>query len=451
MLPFVLLLGGVVTLGLLGAPDEKGFWPVLVAALGLGALLARDKAAWSEATLAGMSRPIVMLMVLAWLLAGVMASVLGATGLVAALAEVARALGLGGGAFAAAAFLVAAFVSTATGTSLGTIILCAPLLYPIGVALGAAPAFLAGAILGGATFGDNISPVSDTTIASATTQEARMGAVVRSRLRYALPAALVALIGTVVLAGGGAPTGAAIEPANARALLMLLAPMLVIVLLVRGGHLVPTLLAGGFAAAALALGLGLLTVHDLFHVDLASYSAKGLILDGLQRGVGVSVFTLLLMGLTGGLERSGVLARAMAAAERRAHGVRGAEAWIVTLVSAAVMLTTHAVVAILLAGPFARDMGKRFGLPATRRANLLDLTVCTWPFLFPWFIPTILMASMTRGHEGVPALGPWAVGLTNLHAWALLVMVVIAVGFGWGRGRVEETRQAGGAQPVIDR
>ena len=64
-----------------------------------------------------------------------------------------------------------------------------PLIYPAGVGSGVQPAVLVGAILGGATFGDNISPVSDTTIASATTQDADLGGVVRSRMRYALPAA----------------------------------------------------------------------------------------------------------------------------------------------------------------------------------------------------------------------------------------------------------------------
>jgi len=435
--PFALLLAGVITLGIAGAPDERGFWPLLVAALGLGAALARDRKAWSEATLGGMSRPIVMLMVLAWLLAGVMASVLGASGLVGALVAVARSVGFSGGGFAAAAFAVAAFVSTATGTSLGTLILCAPLLYPAGVALGAMPSVLAGAILGGATFGDNISPVSDTTIASATTQDAAMGAVVRSRLRYALPAAAAALVATALLGGGGTATAPA-TAAHGSALLMLLAPVLVIALLVRGGLLVPTLLAGSLVSAALAVALGRVSPHQLFHLERASYTAQGLLLDGLERGVGVSIFTLLLMGLAGGLERSGVLERAVAAAERRAASARDAEAWIVVLVSLAVLATTHAVVAILLAGPFARDMGARHNLAATRRANLLDLTVCTWPFLLPWFIPTILMASMTRGHSAdptstAPALGPWTIGLWNLHAWGLLAMVIAAVAFGWGR------------------
>ncbi|MGH9464410.1 MAG: Na+/H+ antiporter NhaC family protein, partial [Thermoanaerobaculia bacterium] len=200
--PFVLFLAGVAWLALAGAPDERGFWPVLLAALALGLFLARDRERWAEAAIAGMSQPIVAIMVMAWVLAGVLAALLNASGLVEALVWAARAAGVGGSAWAAAAFLVACLVSTATGTSLGTLILCAPLLYPAGGPLGADPRLLAGAILAGATFGDSISPVSDTTIASATTQGATIASAVRSRMKYALPAGAAALAGYALLGGG---------------------------------------------------------------------------------------------------------------------------------------------------------------------------------------------------------------------------------------------------------
>jgi Na+/H+ antiporter NhaC len=192
--PFVLFLVGVAWLGLSGAPDERGFWPVLTAALALSMLLAVDRSKWAETIVRGMSQPIVLLMILAWLLAGVLASLINASGFVEALVGVAQAGGIHGGAFAVAAFLICCLVSTATGTSLGTLILCAPLLYPAAAGLGTDPVILMGAVIGGATFGDNISPVSDTTIASASTQGADIGGVVRSRLKYALPAAAAAMV-----------------------------------------------------------------------------------------------------------------------------------------------------------------------------------------------------------------------------------------------------------------
>ena len=424
-------------LGLSGAPDERGFWPVLLAALVLGLLLVEDRAEWSEAVLRGMSQPVVALMIVAWLFAGCLGVLLSASGLVESLVWLARAALVSGSAYVAAAYLIACALSTSTGTSLGTLLLCGPLLYPAGSALGSDPAFLMGAILAGATFGDSLSPISDTTIASAMTQGADVPGVVRARLKYALPAAAAALVIYLFLGGGAASAGAASAAATGspRALLMALAPIFVVFLLVRRRHLVESLLLGILAAVVLSLGFGLLRPSQLIFIDSARYSARGLLLDGLERGVGVSIFTLLLMGLVSTLEATGLLDRLVESTRELARSPRRAEWLIVSVLSAAVLLTTHSVVAILTAGPFARETGERLGLTAYRRANLLDLTACTWPFLLPYFIPTILAASATASGEsaGLPRLSPFTVGLHNAYSWALVAMVVFAVVTGFGR------------------
>ena len=203
LMPFAVFLAGVTWLALAGAPDEKGFWPVLLLALVVGLGLAKDRTRFAEAMLDGMSQRIVMIMLCAWLFAGVLGTLLGASGFVGSLAWTARALDLSGGAYVGAAFVACALVSTATGTSFGTILVAGPLLYPAGGAAGAAPAALIGAILAGATWGDSMSPVSDTTIASSGTQGADIGGTVRARLKYAVPAGLVALAGSVLLGGRG--------------------------------------------------------------------------------------------------------------------------------------------------------------------------------------------------------------------------------------------------------
>ncbi len=450
--PFVVFLGGVSVLALHGAPDEKGFWPVLLAALITGLALARDRARYCEAMLDGMTQRVVMVMLCAWLFSGVLGAVIGGSGFVSALAWLARTLHLTGGAYAAAAFAACALVSTATGTSFGTILLAGPLLYPAGGPAGANAAVLMGAILGGATFGDSISPVSDTTIASSGSQEADIGGTVRSRLQYVLPAGVIAMAAAAIFGGMGvAPmaagaAGAALT-AEPRALLMAIAPAVVITMLLRARHLIEALLAGIALACLLALALRLVTPTALMHIDAESFGAKGLILDGMQRAVGVSVFTLLLVALVGTLQASDLLDRLVRAAERRAASARAAEWWTVGVVSAAVLLTTHSVVAILAVGPFARQAGERFALSRYRRANLLDLTVCTWPFLLPWFLPTILASSASAGGEalGMPVQSPLSVGVHNYYAMALVVAVLIAVVTGYGRrfeGRVVETSTA---------
>jgi len=435
--PFVIFLGGVGWLALMGAPDERGFWPILLAAIATGLALARDRHRYCDSLLAGMAQPIVMLMIMAWLLAGVLSTLLGASGFVEALIWLARAAGVSGGTYVAAAFVVCCLVATSTGTSFGTIIIGGPLLYPAGAATGADPAMLIGAILGGATFGDSISPISDTTIASAGTQGADIAGTVRARLKYVLPAALVALV-VYALAGGNAGAAAAGPMAatggSPHGLPMILVPVIVIAMLLRRRHLVESLMAGGAFAIALGLGLGLLRADQLLRFEPGSFTARSLIIDGLERGVGVSVFTLLLVGLVAAFQATGALSR-LVTAGGAATGAMRAESWIVATVSAAVLLTTHSVVAILAVGPFAATTGTRAGLGRYRRANLLDLTVCTWPFLFPYFLPTILSSNATQSGValGMPRVSAFEAGFHNFYSWALVVIIILAVTTGFGR------------------
>ena len=448
--PFLLFLGGVGALALQGAPDEKGFWPVLLAALTLGLLLARDRTRYAEAMLDGMSQR--MVMGGAWLLAGVRGAVLGAAGFVDALAWAARRLALSGGAYVAAAYLACVVVSMATGTSFGTILLCGPLLYPAGGAAGAHPGVLMGAILAGATVGDSLSPVSDTTIASAGTQRMDIGGTVRARLPYAATAGMVALVAAWALGGRATPaTAGALVPlpdARPQALLLLLAPALVIGALLRRRHLIEALLLGTLVAVLLALVLRLLPPGALLHVVPGTFGATGVVLEGMQRAVGVIVFTLLLVALVGTVQATDLLERLVAWAEGRARTTRAASAWIVAVVSGAVLLTTHSVVAILATGEFARRTGERCAVDGYRRANLLDLTVCTWPFVLPYFLPTILAASATQGGaaHGMPVLGVWEVGRYNFYAWAVAGVVLWMVVGAGGRAGADDTRRPASSQ-----
>jgi Na+/H+ antiporter NhaC len=434
--PLAVFLGGVAYLGLAGAPDERGFWPVLLAAIATGLVLCKDREAYAEAVLAGMSQRIVLLMVMAWLLAGVLGSLVGASGFIEALVSMSGRLGVEGGAYVGVSFLIAAVVSTAIGTSLGTVILCAPLLYPAGGTLGADPVLLIAAILGGATFGDNVSPVSDTTIASASTQGADLGGVVRSRMKYAIPAGLVALfafvlMGTASTARGGAPIdGGALRP-----LLMALGPGVALFLLLRKKHLVEGLMFGILATVLIGLFSGLIAPNELLYLDRENFIARGLLLDGMERGVGVSIFTVLLMGVVGGLEAGGIMDRLHERLRTSTPSARMAEWWTFGAVSASVLLTTHSVVAILGVGEFVKETGEAAGVSPYRRANILDITVCTYPFLFPFFIPTILAASMTASGAdfGMPRVSALDAGLFNFHSWALLVVLLVALVTGFGR------------------
>lgn len=464
-LPVLVFASGAAWLGFSGAPDERGLWPILIAALGTGLLLARSAAEYSAAAIRGMSQPIVMLMVIAWLLAGTFSVLLREAGLVDALVWAGGELGLRGGGFVLLAFLIAVLFSTATGTSLGTILICAPLLYPAAGVLEAKPTVLIGAILAGATFGDNVSPVSDTTIASASSQRAPMGRVVRSRLRYALPAAAAAALVLLILGGAdGNPAAGRPGPAalagDPSAFPMLLAPLAAFQMLWRGKGLVESLFAGVVSAAAVALATGLLSPGDLIRIDAAAMRAQGLILDGMESAAGIVIFTILLMGIVGAAQEAGIPDRLVRGAggadEEQRPGAdtpgraterqdpakvtpRRAELRIFGVTSAAVLLTTHSVMAILAVGDLVRRIGGGAGIGRFRRANLLDMTVCTYPFLLPFFIPTILASSATAAGDayGVPRVTALAAGLANPYSWALLAVIGTVILTGMGRSEAD--------------
>jgi Na+/H+ antiporter NhaC len=253
-------------------------------------------------------------------------------------------------------------------------------------------------------------------------------------LRYALPAAAIAITVFGIFGGaqGGATVTLDISP-DAAGLTMLLVPALVLTLLVRRSHLVTGLIAGIVTAAVLGMVLGRFGVGDLIGIDRDNFIATGLILDGMRRAIGVSVFTILLMGLVGGVEAAGLLDRLITWIRQKAAQAQQAEWWIFGSVTAATVLTTHSTVAILTVGELAKDVGEAAGIGAYRRANILDVVVCTYPFLLPFFIPVVLAASLTSGAGDMPRLSPWNVGVHNVHSWALLVVIIVAIATGWGR------------------
>jgi len=301
---------------------------------------------------------------------------------------------------------------------------------------------LAGAIIGGATFGDFIAPISDTTIASTLSQKAALGPTVRSRLKYIIPAFVLALIGYFLSAhfsiGMLPSTGKELMGAP-KGLPMLLVPAFIIFLFLKGKHLLHGLLLGLMFGVGLGLILGLLPLDKVLSLDLDNFVAKSFVIDGINRAVGISFFTILLMGLVATLKASGLVKKLVNFAEKHSHTEKHAEGWIAGTVWAAVMLTTHSIVAILMVAEFANTTGEKMKIGPQRRANILSLVVCVFPFLLPYFIPVILMANTTNsGAEfGVPMVSPLEAGMYNFVAWGLLLMALLTILFGYGKSKIK--------------
>ena len=333
---------------------------------------------------------------------------------------------------------VCVLVSVSTGSSFGTILICGPLLFPAGGLLGVHLATLAGAIIGGATFGDCIAPVSDTTIASAISQDADIGGTVKTRLKYVLPAGAIAIVMYAISAGMRSGELLQLPPemkANPLALIMIIVPLVIIYLLLNKRHLFHGLFAGLIVGVITALTFGLLPPEKLLSLDLNNFRATSFIIDGINRAGGISFFTILLMGLVSSIKASGLLERLANFSSEKIESARQAEAWILGSTGLIVLVTAHSVVAVLTASEFVRQAGERMNINKYRRANLMGLIVCTFPFILPYFIPVILMSGTTLSGAdfNIATVSPLEVGLHNFLSWSLMIVTLFAVISGYGR------------------
>ena len=202
--PLLFFVVWAVAISVAGAPYERGLILGMIGGLTLGMLLSRSQwADYANAVITGMANPVATVTIVAWFWAGMFAQVLRVGGLVDGLVWLGGQSNATGGYFVGATFVLAATFGPAVGTGYGTTVAFCTLMFPAGLILGADPVWLFAAILSGAAFGDNLAPVSDTTVVSATTQETDIPGVVRSRIKYAVIAAIPALLLFTLLGGGG--------------------------------------------------------------------------------------------------------------------------------------------------------------------------------------------------------------------------------------------------------
>ena len=436
LLPFAVLLSGMLLLAAAGKAMPAAFWVPALAAVATALALAKDPAHCADLLIQGMASEMVATMLLAWFLAGIVAQLMKETGLVEGLTWLCISTGLGGRVFPLVAFLCGSFLSLATGTALGTVITLAPILYPVGVALGADGPVMAGAIISAACLGDSAAPMSDTTIAAAYTQGVDVGAVVRARLRYVLAAAAIAAVCFFVFAGAAHSGGTPVDEGRAspRGLLMLAVPALLMALMCRGVHLIVALVSAAAAGIVLGLAAGLLPFERLLVVDASSFTVGGVLVEGVQSLLDIAVFALLLMGLVNLLDKGGFFRRLANACSRFIQSGRSCELAVAVLDAALCLLTVASSVTIMLEGPVAkRLLVEQCGLSPARSAVLMSEISCAALGLIPYaFAP--LLTYLLAGGSGAPV--DFSIGqmvLCNFYGWALAAVMLFSILTGWGR------------------
>ncbi len=300
-------------------------------------------------------------------------------------------------------FFAACFISLSIGTSVGTVVALAPLATEIATASDASVAFYVAVVLGGAFFGDNLSFISDTTIAATRSQECNMADKFKANIWIALPAALITL-GIYIMTG--LDTHAVELPESKNWTLII--PYLVVLGTAIAGINVTAVLSLGIISAVI---LGLTTGLSL--TDLASSAGAGI--DGMGNLI---IITLLAAGMLGMIKNAGGITFILQSLTRHVSGRRGGQAVITVLVAVVNMCTANNTVAIITVGGISRDISQRFGIDPRKTASLLDTTSCIVQCLIPYGAQTLLATSLAGISPAAPfpyLYYPWALaGMTAL-------------------------------------
>ncbi len=437
VLPFIVLFVGIIWLALAGKALPMAFWVPTLAAILVALLMSKNPTLCAEGFVKGMSNHMVAVMVLAWFLAGIVAQLMKETGLIQGLIWFSVSIGLDGRFFPVITFLIGSLLSTATGTAIGTVISLAPILYPVGVTLGANPAVMLAAIVSAGYFGDNIAPVSDTTIASAYTQGVDVAVVVKSRLKYALVAAAFASVGFIIFGGSGSSGTldlASLGELSPNGLIMLIVPAILIVLMYKGVHLIVSIFTAGTFGIILGLVTGLLDFNRLLVIDMNSFSVGGVLVEGIMSLIDIAVFAMLLMGLIHLLEKGGFFDYLIEKLSKYTETPRSAE-FVIALIDIILnILTVANSVVIVMEGPLAKKiLVEKHGITRDRSANILDAVSGAAMCLIPYgFAP--LLAYLFAGTSGAPVdFNVIEVCLYSFHGWALLAVMMFSIFTGWGR------------------
>ena len=445
VVPLATFLVFTVVLVLKGSAVVEGMIVAAMLGIALGMLLVRNVADYSERIFSLMANRIATVAVVCWLWAGAFSGILAQSGLVEAIVWVGWKLHLTGSAFTLGVFVSACLFAVSVGTGLGTVVGFTSVMYPAGIVLGADPAALMGAILSGAAFGDNLAPVSDTTIVSAATQETDVGGVVRSRLKYSLSAALISAVLFAFLGGGKSalPAGEANHlleaTANPAALPMLIPALLVFIAAISGFHFLAALNLG--IAAALIVGplTGIFPLERVFRLT-AEGSVAGSALDGALAMLPISILTLLLVTANGLMEAGGFLELLLGWLHGTwARTVRGTELAIVGLISLANLFVPVNTIAMVTVGPLANRLRKTQGIHPYRVANLLDTISCSFPFLLPYAAVIVAAEAIQKevaGRYAFVQVLTWGQEAPYVfYGIVMFPLMLVAVMTGWGRKR----------------
>lgn len=322
----------------------------------------------------------VLLMIWVFILAGIFSSVAQAIGAIDATVGLLLSL-FPSRVMYAGLFVVSCFISFALGSSVGTIAALVPIASGMATEMGGGAGLITAIIVGGAFFGDNLSFISDTTIAVTRTIGVRMRDKFRANILIALPAALVTAV-LYLLLGQDVPEVALSTTGSWYLMLPYLA---VILLAVSGVNVLVSLTAGILLSVLVGLGTG-----TIAPVEVMAKAGEGI--SGMSDLI---IVTLLAGGLLELIRQRGGIDFIVERLTRRVSGKRSGELSFAALVGLANGCTANNTIAILTTGGIVRDLGERLEIDPRRTASILDISSCIVQSVLPYGAQMLIASGLT--------------------------------------------------------
>ena len=314
----------------------------------------------------------IMTMLMIFLLAGAFSSVAGAMGGVSSTANLGLAI-IPPRFIVPGIFIIAAFLSTATGTSMGTVGAIVPIAYNMAKTADLNMSFVVAAVLTGAMFGDNLSMISDTTIAATRTQGVDLKDKFKTNAWISIPSALITLSLMVIFSKGGTVTG------NLDYNLIKVVPyVLVLGLALLGLNVFAVLIIGIISASAVGVGTGA--------IGLMEVAAK--IWTGYQGMIEVFILSMFVGGLAELTKHYGGLKWIIDKTSKLLKGPKSASVGIAALAALTDAATANNTVAIIVTGEIAKEISEKYKIDPRRTASFLDIFSCIMQGFIPPSFPT---------------------------------------------------------------
>ncbi len=349
----------------------------------------------------------ILTMCLIYLLAGAFAAITNATGSVDAIVN----LGLDYIAIQyiyVGIFVIAGFLSVSTGTSVGAIVALAPIVVGFADKSSADLAILCGALLGGSMFGDNLSVISDTTIAATQSLGTKMSDKFKQNIKIAVPAALITI--AILIFKGLDLTTDVTETVVYEYDVIKIAPyVLVIILSIVGLNVFVTLLVGVLAAALLGIVYG----------DFTIIESTKIAYTGFTNMTEIFLLSLLTGGLAALVASNGGIEFILVNIKKLIKSKKTAQLGIAALVSTINMAIANNTVSIIVAGPIAKTINDEYELDNKKTASILDIFACIFQGLLPYGAQVLMILSFSEGNINYLDL--------VANTWYLLLLFVVTI------------------------